>query len=171
MISSDKSVYHISFVCATLYYMILGNRCRYVEKQGEGQFIVSYRKHGGFIMEIRKLDDTFSICKVSDYSQVDLNSEYCFIGKTDEEKSLVCITDSVPDNVIERDDGWRAFRIQGILDFSLIGILSKIAALMAENGIGIFAVSTYNTDYILTKEDQFKKAIEIVSAAGYTVVS
>lgn len=122
-------------------------------------------------MEIRKLDDSFSICKVSDYSQVDLNSEYCFIGITDEEKSLVCITDSVPDNVIEHDDGWRAFRIQGILDFSLIGILAKIAALMAENGIGIFAVSTYNTDYILTKEDNFNKAIEILSAAGYTVVS
>ncbi len=122
-------------------------------------------------MEIRKLDDTFSICKVSDYSQVDLDSEFCFIGKTDEEKSLVCITDSVPDNVIERDDGWRAFRIQGVLDFSLIGILSKIATLMAENGIGIFAVSTYNTDYILTKEDNFNKAIEILSAAGYTVVS
>lgn len=122
-------------------------------------------------MEIKKLDDTFSICKVSDYSQIDLDSEFCFIGKTDEEKSLVCITDSVPDNVIERDDGWRAFRIQGVLDFSLIGILSKIAALMAENGIGIFAVSTYNTDYILTKEDNFNKAIEILSAAGYTVVS
>lgn len=122
-------------------------------------------------MEIKKLDDTFSICKVSDYSQIDLDSEFCFIGKTDEEKSLVCITDSVPDNVIERDDGWCAFRIQGVLDFSLIGILSKIAALMAENGIGIFAVSTYNTDYILTKEDQFKKALEILSAAGYTVVS
>lgn len=122
-------------------------------------------------MEIKKLDDTFSICKVSDYSQIDLDSEFCFIGKTDEEKSLVCITDSVPDNVIERDDGWRAFRIQGVLEFSLIGILSKIAALMAENGIGIFAVSTYNTDYILTKEDNFNKAIEILSAAGYTVVS
>ena len=122
-------------------------------------------------MEIKKLDDTFSICKVSDYSQVDINSEFCFIGKTDEENSLVCTVDVVPDNVIERDDGWRAFRIQGILDFSLIGIMSKIATLMAENGIGIFAVSTYNTDYILIKEDYFQKALEALSAAGYKVVS
>ena len=122
-------------------------------------------------MEIKKLDDTFSICKVSDYSQVDINSEFCFIGKTDEENSLVCTVDVVPDNVIERDDCWRAFRIQGILDFSLIGIMSKIAALMAENGIGIFAVSTYNTDYILIKEDYFQKALEALSAAGYKVVS
>lgn len=121
-------------------------------------------------MEIRKLKEDFSVCKVIDYSQVDLNSEFCFTGKTDEENSLVCITDRVPRNVTERDDGWKAFRIQGILDFSLIGVLSKIAVLMAENEIGIFAVSTYNTDYILIKKDQFEKALEILSAAGYTVV-
>ena len=63
---------------------------------------------------------------------------------------LVCMTEHVPDNVTERDDGWKAFRIEGVLDFSLIGILSKISALLAENEIGIFAISTYNTDYILT---------------------
>lgn len=121
-------------------------------------------------MEIRKLKEDFSVCKVIDYSQVDLNSEFCFTGKTDEENSLVCVTGRVPRNVTERDDGWKAFRIQGILDFSLIGILSKIAVLMAENEIGIFAVSTYNTDYILIKKDQFEKALEILLAAGYTVV-
>lgn len=84
-------------------------------------------------------------------------SEYSFIGKTDEEKSLVCITDEVPANVIQRDDGWKAFRIQGVLDFSLIGILAKIAAALADNGISIFAVSTYNTDYVLMKRENYKK--------------
>lgn len=122
-------------------------------------------------MEIKKLKERFSVCKVIDYSQVDLNLEFCFTAKTDEENSLVCITSSVPSNVTEREDGWRAFRIQGILDFALIGVLSKIAVLMAENGIGIFVVSTYNTDYILTKEEQFPRAIEILAAAGYTMVS
>lgn len=63
---------------------------------------------------------------------VDLNREFCFIGKTDEEKSLVCLTKDVPPNVTEREDGWKAFRIQGILDFSLIGILSKISGLLAK---------------------------------------
>lgn len=121
-------------------------------------------------MEIRKLKDTFSVCKVIDYSQTDFGSEFCFTGKTDEEHSLVCMTDSVPGNATKRDDGWRGFRIQGILDFALIGVLSKIAALMAENGIGIFAVSTYNTDYIFVKEENFAKALEALSAAGYTVV-
>ena len=97
------------------------------------------------MMEIKKIDHNFSVCQVEDYSLVNLNSEYSFIGKTDEEKSLVCITDEVPANVIQQDDGWKAFRIQGVLNFSLIGILAKIAAALADNGISIFAVSTYNT--------------------------
>ena len=54
--------------------------------------------------------------------------------------------------MVEREDGWRAFRIQGVLDFSLIGILSKITSILAEHSIGVFAISTYNTDYIFVKE-------------------
>lgn len=102
-------------------------------------------------MEIKVIEQNFSVCKVTDYSQVDLEQDFCFIEKTDEENSLVCPTAAVPANTMERDDSWRAFRIQGVLDFSLIGILSKISALLADAEIGIFAVSTYNTDYILTK--------------------
>lgn len=89
-------------------------------------------------MELKKLDQDFSVCKVKDYSLVDLSAEYCFIGKTDEENSLVCAARDVPSNVVERDDGWRGFRIQGVLDFSLIGILAGIAEILAENGISIF---------------------------------
>lgn len=121
-------------------------------------------------MKIKKIEHDFSVCKVIDYSQVDLYNGYCFIGKTDEENSLVCKTDQVPGNVTEREDGWKAFRIQGILDFSLIGILSSISSLLAENEIGIFAISTYNTDYILTKKEDYSRALEVLSSAGYDVV-
>ena len=121
-------------------------------------------------MEIKKIDYDFSVCKVKDFSKVNLDNEYCFIGKTDEENSLVCITENAPDNVTEREDDWKAFRIQGVLDFSLIGILAKISALLAENKIGIFAISTYNTDYILTKKDNYEKALEVLINAGYQVV-
>lgn len=121
-------------------------------------------------MEIKIIDDSFSVCKVTDYSRVDFESEYCFIGKTDEENSLVCMTDDVPANVTERDDGWKAFRIQGMLDFSLIGILSKISTLLAENHIGIFAISTYNTDYIFIKKESYDKAIAVLLKAGYHIV-
>lgn len=121
-------------------------------------------------MKIKKLEHDFSICKVKDFSMVDLEDEYCFIGKTDEEKSLVCLTENIPDNTTEREDNWKAFKIEGILDFSLIGILAKISSLLAENNIGIFVVSTYNTDYVLTKSDDFIRALEILSEAGYQIL-
>ncbi len=60
------------------------------------------------------------------------------------------------------NDGWKAFRIQGVLDFSLIGILAKIATVLADNGISIFAVSTYNTDYVLIKKENYQKALDIL---------
>ena len=56
-----------------------------------------------------------------------------------------------------------------MLDFSLVGVLSKISALLADNGIGIFAVSTYNTDYILTKKENYERALETLARAGYGV--
>ena len=95
---------------------------------------------------------------------------FYFIGKTDEEISLVCRTEDTPADTTERDDGWKGFRICGILDFSLIGILSRITGILAENKIGIFAVSTFNTDYILVKAENFDKAVRVLSAEGYTVI-
>ena len=135
---------------------------------------------GGTTMEIKKIHQEFSVCQVEDYSFVNLDSEYSFIGKTDEEKSLVCLTSEVPPNVIRRDDGWKALRIQGVLEFSLIGILSKIAAILADHNIPIFAVSTYNTDYrliknyntdyLLIKKENYEKAIQALEAAGYKII-
>ena len=120
-------------------------------------------------MELKIIDQDFSICKVGDLSQIDYSDRFCFISKTDEELSLVCDTSLVPPNVIECDNGWKAFRIQGVLDFSLIGILSIISTLLADNKIGIFAVSTYNTDYILTKQEDFDKAIKVLEKNRYII--
>ncbi len=121
-------------------------------------------------MTIEKIPYDFSVCKVTDYSQTDLETGFCFIGKTDEEKSLVCPTDCVPSNTVECDNGWKAMRIQGTLDFSLIGVLSEISSLLAQNKIGIFAVSTYNTDYILTKKENYDKAVNVLADAGYKII-
>ena len=93
-----------------------------------------------------------------------------FIGRTDEELSLVCRTESTPANTIAREDGWRGFRIEGTLDFSLVGILAKLSSVLAENRIGIFAVSTFNTDYILVKQENFDKAMRVLAASGYNIV-
>ena len=120
-------------------------------------------------MKLKRIHQDFSVCQVEDYSLVNLKSEYCFIGKTDEERSLVCATYEVPSNAIKRDDGWKAFCVQGVLDFSLIGILSEIAAVLADNAISIFAVSTYNTDYILIKSEKYQRGLDILKSAGYEI--
>ena len=122
-------------------------------------------------MEIKALSDLFSVCKVEDATQIDLSKDFCFTAKTDEEISLVCPTKDVPTGTSTRDDGWRGFRIQGTLDFSLIGILAKISAILAEQRIGIFAISTYNTDYIFVKEENFAKALKSLAEHGYKVIN
>lgn len=121
-------------------------------------------------MKLEKIQQEFSVCKINDISVVNWEDTFCFVGKTDEEFSLVCSTKYVPAETVEREDGWKAFRIQGVLDFSLVGILSKITTILAEHEIGIFAVSTYNTDYILTKSDQYARALEVLAGAGYVIV-
>ena len=121
-------------------------------------------------MKLKTIPFELTVCKVADVRAIDLNEDFYFVGKTDEEISLVCKTSSVPVSTVEREDGWRGFRIEGVLDFSLIGILSKISTILAENKIGIFAVSTYNTDYILVKEENYGRALEILASEGYTIV-
>lgn len=120
-------------------------------------------------LKLKELECDLSVCKVFDINAIDLEKEFFFIGKTDEEISLVCKTEDTPQSTVKCDDGWRGFRIEGELDFSLIGILSRISTVLAENKIGIFAVSTYNTDYILVKKENFNKAINALEKAGYTV--
>ena len=120
-------------------------------------------------MTIIGYEENFSVCKVEDISGIDFDDRFCFLGKTDEKVSLVCRTEKVPENVTEREDGWKMFRIGGSLDFSLIGILSGIAAVLADNGIGLYAVSTFNTDYILTKAVNFERALSCLENAGYRI--
>lgn len=121
-------------------------------------------------MKIEILEPTFAIYKIDDISSVDFTQNYTFLSKTDEEISLVCPQHINIPNATDRDEDWRAFRIQGMLDFSLVGILSKISTLLAENEIGIFAISTYNTDYILTKAHHFGMAIKLLKLAGYEII-
>lgn len=121
-------------------------------------------------IKIERVNHDFTICKIQDASRVNLSSQFVFLGKTDEELSLVCLTEDVPDNAYIKDDGWKAFRIQGELDFSLIGILSAITGVMAENQIGVFAISTHNTDYVLVRSENYEKALKVLEESGYILV-
>ena len=120
-------------------------------------------------MVIETIAYDFSICKV-DFSALIPHKKFYFSAITDEEISLVCPTEEAPKQAIARDDGWKAVRIRGVLDFSLVGILARISRFLAEAEIGIFAVSTFNTDYILTKKENYEMAIQVLSDAGYKII-
>jgi len=123
-----------------------------------------------YFMNLQILPQAFSVCQVSDVTTIDFTRAFVFLTKTDEELSLVCETASVPANTIAREDGWRGFRVCGVLDFSLVGILAKISGILADQGISIFAVSTFNTDYVFTKSEVFDRALDSLSRAGYAIL-
>ena len=120
-------------------------------------------------MELEKLDAELTVCKVASLEDIRTGMDFYFLGVTDEEISLVCPTRDTPGHTTEREDGWKGFRVRGVLDFALTGILAKLAGVLAEHSIGIFAVSTYNTDYVLVKAENFARAAEALSRAGYVV--
>lgn len=118
-------------------------------------------------MKIQVLHEAFSICRLRRMPAA--GKRWHFLAVTDEEISLVCPTAEAPEDAEKRDDGWRAFRVEGTLDFSLVGILADLSSLLAAARIGLFAVSTYNTDYILTKDKDFDRALAVLADAGYAV--
>lgn len=121
-------------------------------------------------MKIKLLDGQFAVCKIEDLSRVNFESKYLFVAKTDDEISLVCELESVPENAVSCEKGWRAFKIDEILDFSLTGIMAGIASTLAAENISVFVVSTYNTDYIFVKSDATDKAAAALRKSGYDVV-
>lgn len=120
-------------------------------------------------MKLKFLKSDFAVCKLRDLSRLNLASGFYFLAKTPDEISLVCFAEDIPGNAITAERGWKAFRVEGPLDFMLVGILSKLAGLLAERGISIFAVSTYDTDYILIKADKQDEARDILRENGYEV--
>ena len=121
-------------------------------------------------MTLQALPQGFTVCQISDSSAVDFSRAFVLLSKTDEEISLVCETAFVPRNTLAREDGWRAFRVEGVLAFSEVGVLCSISSVLAAEGISIFAVSTYNTDYFFTKADVFGRALTALSNAGYAIL-
>ncbi|HET6497553.1 MAG TPA: ACT domain-containing protein [Coriobacteriia bacterium] len=85
-----------------------------------------------------------------------------------EETSIVCDASVVPPDVTA-ESGWRAIKVSGPLDFGLTGILLAIAQPLAAAGVPIFALSTYDTDYVLVKESALPQAVEALSSAGHRI--
>ena len=118
-------------------------------------------------MKFELFQSDFSVCRLD--SEIKLPSGMVFMARTDNELSLVCETSYIDFETQKREDGWRCFRVAGELDFSLIGILARIASLLAEANISIFAVSTYDTDYVFLKEECFQEALQLLAENGYSI--
>ena len=120
-------------------------------------------------MLLRKLPYALTLCKVVSPAEINLYADFFFIGKTDEELSLVCITSDVPAHTTNRNDGWRGFRVEGELDDASFSGVSVLSNLLVDQHIDVFAVSTFNTDYILVKDIHFDRAIAALEKNGYLV--
>ncbi len=121
-------------------------------------------------MQIEVLEQAFTVCQPSDPSATVLPGGVVFFAQTDEETSLVCQSAFAPAQTRAREDGWRAFRVRGALDFALVGVLASLSSLLAAQNISIFAVSTYRTDYIFVKEESLDRALSALADAGYSIL-
>lgn len=117
-------------------------------------------------MEFELLKKSYAVCTLS--QPVLPGGEFVSLTMSGGEVSLVCEEDKAPQGCIAETD-WRALKIKGPLDFSLVGILAEIAGLLAQAGISLFAVSTYETDYILVKQDSLQRALDALAQKGHTV--
>jgi hypothetical protein len=116
--------------------------------------------------------DLYGVCRLSPSDPIpdwSLQGEFFSVSRTAEEISIVCTEMQIP-STVQCERGWRMFRIAGMLDFALIGIVAGISAALASAQLGIFVLSTYNTDYILVKQADFSAAVSALQAAGYEVL-
>ena len=120
-------------------------------------------------MLLTLLPQDFSVCRLPLNSPVDLAQEFVFVSRTDAELSLVCETEAVPPTALQVKHHWKALRISGELDFSLVGILANISGLLAQHHISIFAISTYLTDYIFVQETTLQNTIQVLCDNGHSV--
>ena len=108
---------------------------------------------------ISVLEERLSVCKYEEIPHEVMGEGFFFIARTTEEVSVVCESGAVPDGAINREDGWRALKVEGPLDFELVGILAKISSALANAGVPLFAMSTFDTDYVLVKENNLDTAM------------
>lgn len=124
------------------------------------------------ILTMKLFDEKYGVCRLDSNADIPIWSTSCeffSITKTDDELSVVCEETKIPDNIIA-ERNWRIIKILGPLDFSLVGILSKISKALADNNISIFAISTYDTDYILVKNNDIDNAIKVLKRANYSII-
>jgi len=120
-------------------------------------------------MTLKKLDLDLAVCRLDSAEGVDFAGKFVSLTRTAGEISLVCEQAYTPPGANAVEPGWCAFEIQGELDFALVGVVADITKWLAEQGISVFVLSTYNTDYILVKAVRAKEAARALRHGGYEV--
>ncbi len=118
------------------------------------------------------LPEKLAICRLDPDADVPTwtsGSRFLSISRTDDELSVVCAEAGVPEEV-KSDRGWRCLKVAGPLDLALTGVLASLANPLAEAHINIFAISTYDTDYLLVKEESLPCSIDVLTQSGHRVV-
>lgn len=93
-------------------------------------------------------------------------AKFCSITRTHDELSVVCDEEAVPSHV-QADRGWRLLGVQGPLDLTMVGVLARLATTLADASVSIFAISTYDTDYLLVRDSDLLRAVSALEAVGY----
>ncbi|WP_319405945.1 ACT domain-containing protein [uncultured Desulfosarcina sp.] len=122
-------------------------------------------------LNLSVLEDSFSVCQLAPDAGIPHwapTKGLVSITRTADELSIVCLDGVVPDTV-RAERGFRVLKIEGPFDFSLTGILLAVIGPLSDVGISIFAVSTFDTDYVLVKKNDLKQAVSVLSAFGHTV--
>lgn len=118
------------------------------------------------------LPDRYAVCRLRGDDPVPdwaYSRGLVSITRTQEELSVVCLQDSVPPDVTCRRD-WRCLKVDGPLDFAQTGVLASLAGPLADAGIPVFVVSTYDTDYLLVPEPHATRAAEVLTDAGHRIL-
>jgi uncharacterized protein len=123
-------------------------------------------------MKLVLLDGSYSVCRFDAGSKIPQDvfsgSGFASVTRTADEISIVRETGSCP-SVAREERGWKVLMVEGPLDFGMIGVLSSISSPLAQAGISIFVISTFDTDYVLVKEGWLDDAFAVLSAAGFTL--
>lgn len=123
-------------------------------------------------MKLEWLASEFSVGKWQADAEIAMSSNpFWFLSRTDKELSLFCPTDEMVENADEYEHGWIGFRVAGELEFSLVGVLSQIANALAYGKISIFAISTFDTDYVFMKKEKKQEAQGLLELLGWNFIN
>lgn len=135
---------------------------------------IVHRFHKPYLrMNLLILDGIFGICKIDANAPIPAwatTNDFLSITRTAQELSVVCRQNVVPEGIVcER--GWRCLRVAGAIPFAAVGVLCSLITPLAESGISVFAVSTFDTDYLMVKENRLQTAIVVLQKAGHSIAN